>query len=189
MLYLAKGRFTQPDCSHFSLKANPGRIQAMVTIRRIRPGEAPAVMQLICRVAYGIFGFDGTLEDSQRHFKEARVFQDMEDVRENYFENGGTFLVAVEDGEIIGSGALRRLSPHTAELKRMWLLERYHSQGIGWQLMARLIVFAREQDYTCIRLQTSPQQKRALAFYRKVGFTEIPNYTGEVGEISLEFAL
>ena len=110
----------------------------MVTIRRIRPVEAPAVTQLICRVAYGIFGFDGTLEESQRHFKDAGAFQDMEDVRAHYFEDRGIFLVAVEHGEIIGSGALRRLNARTAELKRMWLLERYQGQGIGWRLMAAI---------------------------------------------------
>jgi ribosomal protein S18 acetylase RimI-like enzyme len=68
----------------------------------------------------------------------------------------------------------------------MWLLEQFHNQGIGYRLITELLSFARENGYTHVRLQTSPQQTRALTFYRKVGFYEIPDYTGEAGEISME---
>ncbi len=40
-----------------------------------------------------------------------------------------------------------------------------------------------------VRLQTSPEQVRALEFYRKVGFYEIPCYNDDVGEISMEIGL
>jgi ribosomal protein S18 acetylase RimI-like enzyme len=49
--------------------------------------------------------------------------------------------------------------------------------------------FAREQKYARIRLQTSPEQVRALNFYRRVGFYEIPCYNKDVNEISMEIEL
>ena len=161
----------------------------MITIRPIREEEIPAAKRVILTVAYNIFGFDGTLEDSIRHFEASGEFKDMDDVQAHYFNARGTFLVALNGKRVIGSGALRRLEDDTAELKRMWLLEAYYGQGIGYRLLMRLFDFAREQKYRRIHLQTSPEQIRALDFYRKVGFYEIPCYNEEVSEISMEIRL
>jgi putative acetyltransferase len=110
----------------------------------------------------------------------------MDNVDSYYFENGGTFLVVLNGEQVIGSGGLRRLDDEIAELKRMWLLEAYHGQGIGYRLIGQLVNFARKKKFTCIRLQTSPEQTRALDFYRKVGFYEIPCYNQDTDEISME---
>jgi putative acetyltransferase len=161
----------------------------MITIRPIREEDIPAAKRVILSVAYNIFGFDGTLEDNLRHFLAAGKLKDMDDLQANYFKAVGTFLVALNGEQVIGSGALRRLDAETAELKRMWLLEAYHGQGIGYRLITNLIEFARDKGYTRIRLQTSPLQVRALAFYRMVGFYEIPCYNDGVGEVSMELSL
>ena len=161
----------------------------MIAICPIRKEEIPVVKDIIHRIAYNIFGFDGTLEDSIRYYESLNIFGDLENIQANYFENGGTFL-AVHDGEqVIGSGAVRRMDSETAELKRMWLLEKYHGQGIGYRLITQLFEFARGQGYSRIRLQTSPEQVRALKFYRRVGFYEIPCYNNETGEVSMEIKL
>jgi putative acetyltransferase len=161
----------------------------MVVIRPIKPDEIPTAKHVILSVAYNIFGFEGTLEESIRHFEASGELNDMDHVGSHYFEAGGTFLVVLNGEQLIGSGALRRLDGETAELKRMWLLERYHGQGIGYRLINRLIAFARKNGYARIRLQTSPEQVRALAFYRKVGFHEIPCYNDDFDEISMELTL
>jgi putative acetyltransferase len=158
----------------------------MITIRPIREADIQAVKRVILSVAYNIFGFDGTLEDSIRHFLATGELKDMDGVQAYYFEAGGTFLVVLNGEQVIGSGALRRWDAKTAELKRMWLLETYHGQGIGYRLIRQLFDFAHRQGYTRIRLQTSPEQARALDFYRKVGFYEIPCYNEDMGEISME---
>ncbi len=158
----------------------------MITIRPIREEEIPAVKIIIYRVAYNIFGFEGALEDSIRCHEEAGTQQDTEDVPAHYFDNGGTFLVALNGRQVIGSGALRKMDKRTAELKRIWLLEAYHGQGVGYRILTQLFDFARQQGYTRIRLQTSPGQVRALGFYRKAGFYEIPCYNEDIEEISME---
>jgi putative acetyltransferase len=161
----------------------------MITIRPIRETDIPAAKRVILSVAYNIFGFDGTLEDSIRHFLAAGELKDMDDLHGNYFNAGGTFLVALNGEQVIGSGALRRLDHETVEIKRMWLLEGYHGQGIGFRLITNLIEFARVNGYIRIRLQTSAEQVRALAFYRKLGFYEIPCYNDGDDEISMELRL
>jgi len=161
----------------------------MITIRPIREGDVPTAKRVILSVAYNIFGFNGTLEDSIHHFLAAGKLKDMDDLQANYFKAGGTFLVALSGEKIIGSGGLRGLDAKTAELKRMWLLEAYHGQGIGYRLITNLFEFARGQGYDRVRLQTSQEQVRALAFYRQVGFYDIPCYNDEIGEVSMEIDL
>jgi putative acetyltransferase len=161
----------------------------MITIRPVREEDIPAVKQIIHQVAYNIFGFEGTLEDSIRYYTDLGILIDLEDVQAHYLKNRGTFLVVHNGEQVIGSGAVRKLDEETAELKRMWLLEAWHGQGIGYQLISQLLCFAKENAYVRIRLQTSPEQIRALAFYRKVGFYEIPCYNNDHGEISMEYKL
>jgi putative acetyltransferase len=161
----------------------------MITIRPIHVDEIPAAKRVILTVAYNIFGFDGTLEDSIRYFDSVGRFKDMDELQSHYFDNAGMFLVALNGEQVIGSGALRKLDDKTAEIKRLWLLEAYHGQGIGYRLLSQLIDFAREQGYIRIRLQTSPEQVRALDFYRKVGFREISSYNEDTSDISMEIDL
>ena len=161
----------------------------MITIRPIKPDEIPAAKRVLLTVAYNIFGFDGTLEESIRHFEAAGRLKDMDEVQSHYFGNHGVFLVALNGEQVIGSGALRKLDDETAELKRMWLLEAYHGQGIGYRLLSQLVDFAIQHRYVRIRLQTSPEQVRALNFYRKFGFYEIPSYNDDLDEISMELKL
>ena len=161
----------------------------MITIRPIKPEEIAAAKRIILTVAYNIFGFDGTLEESIRHFEAVGRLNDMDEVKSHYFDNKGMFLVALNGKQVIGSGALRRLDNETAELKRMWLLESYHGQGIGYRLLMQLIDFARQSGYKRIRLQTSPKQFRALDFYTKVGSYEIPTYNDDSDEVSMELII
>ncbi len=161
----------------------------MIKIRPIRKDEIPAAKRVILTVAFGIFGWDGGLEESIRHFEASDEFDDMDNLQAHYFDDRGLFLAIVDDEKLIGSGAIRRLDDRTAELKRIWLLEAYHGKGIGFQLIKLLFDFARSQGYLRIRLQTSPQQTRAIAFYRKVGFSEIPSYNQDEEAVSMEMVL
>jgi putative acetyltransferase len=161
----------------------------MIKICPIRTEEIPAAKHVILSVAYGIYGWSGSLEDSIRHFESTGEFADMDQVETHYFQNDGLFLAVLDDDTLIGSGAIRKLDSETAELKRMWLLESHHGKGIGYQVIKKLFEFARTKGYSRIRLQTGPEQIRALAFYKKLGFYEISSYNDKSGEISMEINL
>ena len=161
----------------------------MICIRPIRADETATARRVICTVAYNIFGFDGSLEDSILHFEASGEYHDLDDLQAHYFENRGLFLAVLDDDRLIGTGAVRRLDETTCELKRMWLLDEYHGKGIGYQIFARLHEFSVQSGYQTMRLQTSHQQARALHFYRRLGFHEIPCYNAETDEISMEMKL
>ena len=161
----------------------------MITIRPIRVEEIPDAKHIILSVAYIIYGWGGSLEDSIRHFESTGEFTDMDQVETHYFQNDGLFLAVLDDDTLVGSGAIRKLDSETAELKRMWLLESHHGKGIGYQVIKKLFEFARIKGYSRVRLQTGSEQTRAFAFYKKLGFYEIPSYNGKNGEFSMEINL
>lgn len=110
-------------------------------------------------------------------------------IQQNYFDNGGIFLVLVEDDQIIGTGAIRKLEDNVCELKRLWLLTEYHGKGLGYRTMQELLSFAKEKGYERIRLETDLTQKRALGFYKRLGFYEIPRYSERSEDIAMEMIL
>ena len=147
----------------------------MTLIRPIRPDEWLTAKRLIYRVAYEIFNSQGPLEDLIDVFESNGELKDMDDIQAGYFENGGIFLVTTVDDQIVGTGAIRRLERDMCELKRLWLLPEYQGKGLGYLMMQELLKFARQQGYQRIRLETHPDyQRRAVKFYERLGFHEVP---------------
>ena len=126
----------------------------MIEIRRIKPDEATTAKQVIYRVAHKIFNDPLPLKDSITYHESRGELKDMDDIQQSYFNNGGTFLVTMDDAEMIGTGAIRKLENDICELKRLWLLTTYQGKGLGYGMIQELFVFAREKGYRKIRLQT-----------------------------------
>ena len=162
----------------------------MIEIRRIKPDEGPAAKRVIYRVAQDIFHDPRSLEESIAYHESRGELKDMDDIQRNYFEKGGIFLVMLDDNHLIGTGAIRQLEDDICELKRLWLLSQYHGKGLGYRMLQELFSFAREKGYKRIWLQTDAvQQSRALEFYRRLGFHEIPRYTDRTDDIAMEMSL
>ena len=162
----------------------------MIEIRLIKPDEGPAAKRVIYRVAQDIFHDPRSLEESIAYHESRGELKDMDDIQRNYFEKGGLFLVMLDDNHLIGTGAIRQLEDDICELKRLWLLSQYHGQGLGYRMIQELFSFARENGYKRIWLQTDAvEQSRALEFYRRLGFYEIPRYTDRTDDIAMEMSL
>lgn len=162
----------------------------MIEIRPIQPNEVLDAKRVIFTVAYEVFKEAGTLEESIAKYSAQGKLSEMDDVRKNYFENCGTFLVTVDDGRIIGTGAIRWLEEGVCELKRMWLLTEYHGQGLGYRMMQELFKIARDMGYKAIRLETDRVvQTRAVNFYKKLGFYEIPRFGDDPDDMGMEMTL
>lgn len=162
----------------------------MIEIRRVKPDEASAAKRVIYRVAHEIFNDPRSLEESIAYHESRAELKDMDDIQRNYFDNGGIFLIMLDDGQPVGTGAIRKLKDDICELKRLWLLTDYHGRGLGYRMLQELFSFAREKGYRRIWLQTDAlYQARALDFYRRIGFYEIPRYTDRTDDIAMEMPL
>lgn len=82
-------------------------------------------------------------------------------------------------GKAIGCGAIRPLTQHTAELKRMF--SDRSMPGVGSALLHFLEKSAKEMGYTELRLETRHINYRAVKFYKKKGYVRIENYGPYIG--------
>lgn len=154
----------------------------MPQIVPMRPELTGEAKRMIYSVAHELFHEQDTLEESIALYESQWTLRDVDDFQHAYNENGGVFLATMDGERLVGTGALKRLEDGVGELKRLWLLPEYQGQGLGYAMMQRLLEAARAQGYTRVRLETSAvYQTRAYAFYKRVGFYDIPGF-GEDAE-------
>jgi putative acetyltransferase len=162
----------------------------MPEITPLHPEQAAEARRVIYTVAHELFRDQESLEAAIAHYETSWPLKDVENFQHSYVENGGAFLVIREGERIIGTGALKRLKDSIGEIKRLWLLPEYQGQGLGYQMMLRLLAVAREKGYTKVRLETSPRyQPRAFAFYQQMGFIEIPRYGDDPDDVGMELVI
>ena len=91
-------------------------------------------------------------------------------------------VVVYEDNDAVGCGAIKKYSPKTMEIKRMYTLPEKRGKGVASRILKELEAWASELSCdTCI-LETGKRQPEALGLYKKNGYTTIPNY-GQYAEI------
>ncbi len=162
----------------------------MPEIISLRPDQVAEARRVIYLTARALFEPKLSIEEAVALFEKDWPIRDVANFQQSYVENGGAFLVICEDGRIIGTGALRKLEDGVGEIKRLWLLPEYQGQGLGYRMMLALYKIARENGYRKLRLETSPvYQQRAFAFYKKLGFREIPRYGDDPDDVGMELEL
>lgn len=85
----------------------------------------------------------------------------------------GAFLVAYVDGRPAACAGIQRADERTAELKRMFVRQRYRRQGLGRTILAAVEDKARALGYEALRIETGVRQPDAIALYREVGYHEV----------------
>lgn len=161
----------------------------MIEIASLQPHQVTDAKYLISAVAQRIYYPEKTPQYFYDVLEEEGELHDVDNFEQEYVNNHGLFLVVLDDGKLIGTGALKRMDDTTAELKRLWLLESHHGQKIGYRVVMQLLEFARQKGYSSIRLQTGQVQVRAVEFYKKLGFYEIESYRESMDNISMELKL
>jgi GNAT superfamily N-acetyltransferase len=91
-------------------------------------------------------------------------------------EGRGGFFIAYLAGEAVGCGAVRRVEPGVAEIKRMYVAPAARGHGVGRLILNALEDEARRLGARRLLLETGPRQPEAIALYERAGFTHIPLY-------------
>ena len=84
-----------------------------------------------------------------------------------------SFLVARNEGEIVGCCALVEAGDGTAEIKRMFVDPNARGLKVASKLMNALEAIAAEKGLGAIRLETGIYQPEAIALYRKYGYVDV----------------
>ena len=98
---------------------------------------------------------------------------DLNDIGSNYSK--GLFLVALQDNQLIGTGAIVPTSNGVAEIVRMSVATTMRRNGIGNMILGRLCEHAKSNGYKRIILETTDTWQEAIEFYKRFGF-QITHY-------------
>ena len=87
-----------------------------------------------------------------------------------------------DDEELLGIGALKRLSPDHGEVKSMHTASSARRKGVGSAMLRHIIAAARARDFARLSLETGSWEYflPARAFYQSHGFEECPPFAGYV---------
>jgi len=141
-----------------------------IEIRRATPADADVAFALVdeyfCTIGV-------VLRENQPEF-----------IAEYFGEGRGIWLAQVA-GELAGCIGLRKLHPsnvpecaagHCAEIKRMYLREKFRGKGIAQSLLESAEQFARGAGYAWIYLDTTNEMKTAARLYQRNGFERCERY-------------
>jgi putative acetyltransferase len=85
-----------------------------------------------------------------------------------------TFWSVWNDGELLGCGALKELSPQHGEIKSMRTVSRHRRQGVAARLLEHILEEAKKRNYIRVSLETGSMEAFAPAhhLYARFGFKE-----------------
>jgi diamine N-acetyltransferase len=153
-------------------------------IRRAVPADAPHLADLAARTFRDAFGHDNSPEDLELH---VRTHYTLELMAEELFNPDWTTLLAEVDGITAGYAQLLTreppapLGPEGLMLHRFYLEQAWVGKGIAQPLMAAVRGAALERKARYLWLTVWERNPRAIAFYRKCGFTDAGVTTFRVG--------
>jgi putative acetyltransferase len=94
----------------------------------------------------------------------------------NKVDNIREVIVAYDNDEPIGCGALRQYEEDTMEVKRMFVLPARRGHGVASAILKGLEAWCMELGFGYCILETSKKQPEAILLYEKNGYQVIPNY-------------
>jgi putative acetyltransferase len=133
-------------------------------------------------------GFRSLVADTLREFgfePDPALDADLDDPASTY----AALWVAVDEGNIVGSVALRDLGAQTLELKRMYLRRDQRGRGLGKELLLLALDWARAHDTKVVRLDTSERMVAAQHLYEAYGFVRISGDAPRQGQCRLLYEL
>jgi putative acetyltransferase len=110
------------------------------------------------------------------YFDAAAFDAELDGLPGAYVPPRGQLLLATSGGIAAGCVALREVDAASCEMKRMFVYEQFHGQGVGRALATAIIEQARSLGYRKMLLDTSIRQDEAQRLYAKLGFKVVQPY-------------
>ena len=134
-----------------------------MTVRELRHDEWREARDLRLRaLADAPRAFLSTLEDEQAYADE--VWQDRAATRADRLS-----LVCEADGDLVG-GAVGILEGADVYLVAMWVAPSHRREGLGLELVDRIVEWARAQGASRVTLEANERLEPAVGLYERAGF-------------------
>ena len=90
-------------------------------------------------------------------------------------------VVAYDNDQPVGCGAIKEFSVNSMEVKRMYTAPDGRGKGIATEVLTELEKWAGELSYEKCVLETGKRQPEAIKLYTKNGYNITPNYGQYIG--------
>ena len=133
-------------------------------------------------------GFRSLVADTLREFgfePDPEFDRDLDDPAAAY----AALWIAVDNGAVVGSVALRQVDEGAVELKRMYLRPSERGRGLGRRLLDTALDWARSHGVRVVRLDTSERMEAAQRLYEAYGFRRVPGHAPRQGQCRLLYEL
>lgn len=141
---------------------------------------------------YGDAFRDLNLAWIEAHFEvEAEDRKALDDPGGNIINRGGYIVMALMDGEAVGTCALIRMNDkrYDYELAKMAVTPAAQGSGIGRSLAQACIRKARSLGARNIYLESNTVLQAAVGLYRKLGFIQIHDHPSPYRRCNIQMAL
>lgn len=101
---------------------------------------------------------------------------ELEHFENEYSAPYGAFLLAQNNGALVGCVGLRKLSDGVGEIKRLYVRPTARGLGLGLALVRGIVDEAKLINYARLVLDTLPSMLEAQSLYQAVGFRSIAPY-------------
>jgi GNAT superfamily N-acetyltransferase len=118
-------------------------------------------------------------------FDIAAMLDDDMNTLDEFMPPKGRLLLGYLNDQPMGVACLKTLTESIGEVKRMYVRPTARNQGLGRELLNRLLEEARQIGYKRVRLDSARFMTEAHRLYRTSGFQGIEAYDGS--EIPKEF--
>ncbi len=139
---------------------------AAVAIEAVDPLEAAAVEALQCYFDELDQRFDTGFDPGGSITADA----------DSYRPPNGVFVLGRLGDDTVACGAVYRLQPAMAEIKRMWVHGEWRGVGLGRRVLDHLENEARSLGCNTVRLDTNSALTEAIAMYESSGYKPIERY-------------
>lgn len=102
---------------------------------------------------------------------------DLADIEQSYPARGHLFVVAEQDGVLIGTGGML-IAGGQGQIVRVSVAHDRRGQGIGRRLVMQLISAAQTRGLARVWMETNDDWQAALALYAACGFREFDRREG-----------
>ena len=146
-----------------------------VMIRVATVGDAGTLARIGGETFYETWRPVNTEEDMQKYIATAFA---PDTIREDLERDENTFLLAATPERVVGYAKMRRDRTHAEfggekaiEIERLYVAGDFQGYKIGKALMDACLEIAQNETYSWIWLGVNIDNEKAIAFYKKYGFT------------------
>ncbi|MFK7925164.1 MAG: N-acetyltransferase family protein [Bacteroidia bacterium] len=164
----------------------------MLEIQIARSQDAP-IIALLARITF-TETFGNLFEDRSDLLEYLDHTFEVSKIEMGIAKPQNLFAIAYVNGLPVGYGKLKYNSPSDfvdvfplCQLQKLYVLQDFLAQKIGYQLQSFLFAQASENGFDNIWLSVLDSNRRAISFYERNGFEEIGKFQFQIGKEKFDF--